>query len=180
MHDLGIFLDLDPGMRDYWIEGMPEIQRAINADENQVGAVQFCWVRRHVSRARQGNRASRDASIAEFAIPSRSINCRKRGIVGEAAWGTVDGWRRPRPEYWLSKKLYSPVQIEEKPLAMPQAGQADRRSRGELEPVRRFEPVRLPLGTRRRERRSPRASGADEQRHVGNRREAAAASPTTS
>ena len=46
----------------------------------------------------------------------------KRGVIGEPAWGTVDGWRRPRPEYWLSKKLYSPVQIEEKPLAIPEAG----------------------------------------------------------
>ena len=46
-----------------------------------------------------------------------------RGIIGENAWGTVDGWRRPRPVYWLSKKLYSPVQIEEKPLALPKAGE---------------------------------------------------------
>ena len=46
----------------------------------------------------------------------------KRGVIGEPVWGTVDGWRRPRPEYWFSKKLYSPVQIEEKPLAIPEPG----------------------------------------------------------
>src|ERR1019366_8115155 len=111
-----------PGMRDYWIEGPSEFARALNAAENQVGSVQFSWVD--------------DA----FLVPGKSIgNWRRaqpaihytesvyklprRGLVGDVVWGTVDGWRRPRPEYWLSKKLYSPVQIAEQPLALPQAGQ---------------------------------------------------------
>ena len=42
--DLALFEDIDPGMRDYWVTGMPEIQRAINANENQVGANQWAWV----------------------------------------------------------------------------------------------------------------------------------------
>jgi hypothetical protein len=120
--DLALFQDIDPGMGDYWIEGLPEIHRALNAGENQVGAVQFSWVD--------------DA----FLVPGKSIGCWRReqppirytesvyllpqrGLMGDVAWGTVDGWRRPRPEYWLSKKLYSPVHIEEVPLALPEAGQ---------------------------------------------------------
>src|SRR5208337_2676381 len=39
-----------------------------------------------------------------------------RGIVGDPMWGLVDGWRRPRPEWWLTKKLFSPIQIKEEPL----------------------------------------------------------------
>ena len=46
-----------------------------------------------------------------------------RGIVGEVLWGMVDGWRRARPEVWLSKKLNSPIRIEEKPLSIPAAGE---------------------------------------------------------
>ncbi len=119
--DLALFLDIDPGMRDYWVVGLPEIERAINAGENQLGAMQFAWCD--------------DA----FLVPGRQIGCWRRdqppirytesvyklpgrGLLGDVAWGTVDGWRRPRPELWLSKKIYSPVQIEEKPLAIPDAG----------------------------------------------------------
>jgi beta-galactosidase len=109
---------LDPGIRDYYVEPLPAIYEKLMHSPATQGSLIWCWADdifcvpgRGLEYGRQGTRCH---FIEEaYALPGR-------GLVGDAPWGLVDGWRRPKPEYWIVKKLHSPVRINEKPIdALP-------------------------------------------------------------
>lgn len=88
----------DPGIRNFWGRSIQLFgDRFLSADGCLGGAI---W-----------------AGIDEvFLLPN--------GPTGYGPWGIVDGWRRQKPEYWLTKKAYSPIRIEDCPLAAPENGDA--------------------------------------------------------
>jgi hypothetical protein len=55
-------------------------------------------------------------------VDNSSIAPEDRLVVSRNDWGLIDGWRREKPEFWLVKKAYSPVRIEDKPAPNPGPG----------------------------------------------------------
>jgi len=88
----------DPGVRDFWGESMRQFGEAFLVSDGCLGG--SIW-----------------AGIDEvFLLPG--------GPVGYGPWGIIDGWRREKPEYWLTRKAYSPVRIEDRPVSAPERSEA--------------------------------------------------------
>jgi len=91
-------LKRDPGVRDFWGESIRRFWDNCFASEGCLGGA--IW-----------------GSIDEvFMLPDSP--------AGYGEWGIVDGWRRPKPEYWLTKKAYSPIHISDRMVANPGPGKA--------------------------------------------------------
>jgi hypothetical protein len=89
-------LKRDPGARDFWGESLQRFWDNCFTSEGCLGGA--IW-----------------GAIDEvFLLPE--------GPVGYGEWGLVDGWRRPKPEYWLARKAYSPIHLSDGPVASPGAG----------------------------------------------------------
>lgn len=112
---------VDPGMRDYYIEPFIECYDRFIKSPTVSGHMIWCWADDLFcvpGRSLEYGRVNTFCHFLdhEYAIPGR-------GIVGDAPWGLVDGWRRRKPEFWLHKKLESPVRISEAVVPIPAAGE---------------------------------------------------------
>ena len=84
----------DPGLRDRWGLYLQRIWEQMEAEPNILGGAIWSGI---------------DDSF--FRVPDLTL--------GFGAWGPLDGWRRPKPEYWHVKKTYSPIRVDEhKPLVI--------------------------------------------------------------
>lgn len=117
-NDLAHSEEVDPGMHDMWEWKILDIRRQIMGGENQVGTMSWAWVDDAFLLPGRGITNSR-REMAQILYQNAVYKMPGRGYQGDTVWGMVDGWRRPRPEWWEAKKVYSPVIIEEKPLNLP-------------------------------------------------------------
>lgn len=111
---------LDPGIRDYYavplIAAYDRMMKSRAVQGSQIWAWSddiFCVPGRGLEYGRRGTRTY--FIEEQYAIAGR-------GLAGDAPWGLVDGWRRLKPEYWIIKKIHSPVRVAEKPIEPPPAG----------------------------------------------------------
>ncbi len=89
-------LRLDPGVREFWGESIRQFGAKFLSSDGCLGG--SIW-----------------GGIDEvFLLPD--------GPVGYGPWGIIDGWRRQKPEYWLTKKAYSPIRIQDCALELPEHG----------------------------------------------------------
>jgi hypothetical protein len=86
----------DPGVREFWGESVKRFWESIFITDGALGGA--IW-----------------GGIDEVMITSK-------GYSRARSWGIIDGWRRKKPEHWLTQKGYSPIRVPEAPLANPGAG----------------------------------------------------------
>ncbi len=125
----GIFGDvaemwLDPGIRDYYAEPLPAIYEQMMQSKHIAGTQIWAWSDDIFCVPNRGLEYGRGTTRSHFI--ENQYRMPDRGLVGDAPWGVVDGWRRRKPEFWITKKLHSPVKLKEGPLALPAAAETIR------------------------------------------------------
>jgi len=112
----GIFNDVaemwvDPGIRDYYAEPLKGIWDVFMKSKVTQGSQIWAWSDDIFCVPGRGLEYGRDTAKSHFIEGTYLMP--GRGLVGDAPWGVVDGWRREKPEFWITKKLQSPVKVEE-------------------------------------------------------------------
>jgi beta-galactosidase len=117
---------LDPGIRDYYAEPLETIYAYMMRSKTVAGTQIWAWSDDIFCVPNRGLEYGRQATPCHFI--ENQYRLPNRGLVGDAPWGVVDGWRRKKPEFWITKKLHSPVKLKEAPIPLPPFGQPIRLS----------------------------------------------------
>ena len=101
-------LNRDPNVRNFWGKSLKIFSDNINTTNGALGAA--IW---------GGIDEVFQVPLEEFERPEHMGSFSHYGY-GE--WGIIDGWRRKKPEFWLTKKAFSPIRIANAPLSIPKSG----------------------------------------------------------
>lgn len=109
----------DPGIREFWAISLDKMwEKLFDAPGGLGGAIWgYSDETFMVPEPRKGN-----SYWIEFARTAKPKDY-QGNCVGYGEWGIVDVWRREKPEFWSTKKAYSPVRLLEKEVRDVRSGQ---------------------------------------------------------
>jgi beta-galactosidase len=107
----------DPGYRDYYIAPLLDVWDTFWHSKTTQASFIWAWsddLFMVPGRASDFGRSHeiRHAIDGTYREPGR-------GLVGDAPWGVVDGWRRRKPEFWHVKELHSPIKVTSREIPLP-------------------------------------------------------------
>ncbi|MGA2253733.1 MAG: glycoside hydrolase family 2 TIM barrel-domain containing protein [Thermoguttaceae bacterium] len=120
-------LYLDPGIRDYYIAPMIDLYRKFAGSKVVQGSQIWAWADDMFCPPNMCRENGRGWIPEHFS--EEIYNIPGHGVCGDAPWGVVDAWRRRKPEFWIVKRLHSPVKLKDIAIPIPEAG----------------EPIRIPV-----------------------------------
>jgi len=118
-HD-GKALWRDPGIRDYYVVPLIDVMEAFWA--SKVVQASFIWAWSDDMFLVPNRGAEQGRSYTEDHGVERIYYKPGHGLVGDAPWGVIDGWRRQKPEFWNIQNLYSPIALPERAVPLPSSG----------------------------------------------------------
>jgi beta-galactosidase len=114
---------VDPGDRDYYIQPLIPVWDAVQTSKNVQASIIWAWVDDAFLVPGRDSEYGRGSLGRPLHFLDYIYHMPGRGIVGDAPWGIVDGWRRKKPEFWHVKMLFSPVHMQVRDLLDWKAGQ---------------------------------------------------------
>jgi beta-galactosidase len=110
----------DPGIRDYYVVPLIDVMEAFW--NSKVVQASFIWAWSDDMFLVPDRGSEQGRSYVEDHGVEWIYSKPGRGLVGDAPWGVIDGWRRQKPEFWNIQNLYSPIAVPVRSVEVPSSG----------------------------------------------------------
>ena len=100
-------LQEDPGIREFWGQSLDRMWSGLFDAPGGLGGAIWGYVDETFALPEPKVGTAYWKTFAHTAKPADV----QGKCVGYGEWGIIDVWRRPKPEFWSTKKAYSPVRL---------------------------------------------------------------------